>query len=66
MSSLPWNLLLLGSDETKREADKELDQPLLKAVESVVNTGEISPMGLRAEIAFLYLYMVLAGSEKNA
>ena len=64
--ALPWSLLPVGSDGAKREADKELDQPLLQAIESLVETAEITNVARGAEMAFLYLYMVTAGNDKNA
>lgn len=66
ITALPWNLLPVGSDGEKREADKELDPPLLQAIESVVDAGEVTATRRGAQVAFLYLYMVVAGSETNA
>ncbi|ORY34329.1 cystathionine beta-lyase [Naematelia encephala] len=64
IASLPWNLLPVGSDGAKREADKEIDLPLLNAVESLIQQGHKA--GLGAALSFLYLYMVMAGGQANA
>ncbi|WWD22393.1 cystathionine beta-lyase [Kwoniella shandongensis] len=67
ISKLPWNLLPVHSQGQKRVADKELDPPLLQAIEGLVNTHvEVGKTGIGSAIAFLYLYMVMAGSESNA
>jgi hypothetical protein len=66
ISTLPWNLLPFGSDRAKREAGKELETPLLSAIEEVVTRSETGRTGINAGVAFLYLYMVMAGSEANS
>jgi hypothetical protein len=64
ISRLPWGLLPVGSDGANREADKELDPPLLTAIEGLVPAA--GKTGVGAAVAFLYLYMVMAGSQANA
>ncbi|KAK8845447.1 cystathionine beta-lyase [Kwoniella newhampshirensis] len=67
ISKLPWNLLPVHSHGQKRLADKELDPPLLQAIEGLVNTHvEVGKTGIGSCVAFLYVYMVMAGSEENA
>ena len=66
ISKLPWNLLPLHADGSRRSADKELDPPLLQAIEVHTRGAEGDNRGLGAQVAFLYLYMVIAGSERNA
>ena len=67
ISSLPWNLLPVATPGgPKKVADKELDSALLQAIESVVGEQEVGKKGLAASVAFLYLYMVMAGSNSNA
>lgn len=68
--SLPWNLLPLHSTAThSQQADTELDPPLLGAIEALVKDKEgeeVSPAAIGSGVAFLYLYMIMAGSASNA
>jgi hypothetical protein len=71
INSLPWNLLPVrqsGSDGSERRlADKDLDPPLLEAIEESVKAGNVSlKSALGAAVAWLYLYMTIAGSESEA
>lgn len=66
IASLPWNLLPVHTDGSRRQADKELDTALLQALESVVRGFDEEKRGATAQVTFLYLYMVIAGSQKNA
>lgn len=71
ISSLPWNLLPVplsaSSSAEPRTADKELDPPLLEAIEELVRAGNVSVRSaLGAGVAWLYLYMIIAGSEREA
>ncbi|KGB77266.1 cystathionine beta-lyase [Cryptococcus deuterogattii R265] len=67
ISKLPWNLLPVHSNGERHVADKELDTALLEAVEGAVNAHvEVGKTGVGACVAFLYLYMMIAGEESNA
>ena len=66
ISSLPWNLLPLHAEEDRHQADKELDPPLLAAIEDVVKSEGSTANGIGSQVAFLYLYMLMAGRDYNA
>lgn len=66
ISALPWHLLPFGSDNAQREADKELDPPLLQAIETLVSSDDASKATIGTSVAFLYLFMIMAGHERNA
>ncbi len=66
INELPWNLLPFQTDGSRRAADKELDPPLLQAIETHTRGAEGDRRGLGAQVAFLYLYMMIAGSPSNA
>ena len=66
ISALPWNLLPLHPKEGRHAADKELDVVLLQAIESHASAFEGDKRGIAAQCALLYVYMVMAGSQRNA
>lgn len=70
IDSLPWHLLPIQveqSGSSRRLADKDLDAPLLEALEEVVKAGNVNvKSALGAAVAWLYLYMTIAGSEAEA
>jgi hypothetical protein len=66
IASLPWNLLPLRNQKPKTQVDKDLDPELLRAIESVVDNGHRDKRELGSAVAFLYLYMIISGSEQNS
>ncbi|RXK39089.1 cystathionine beta-lyase [Tremella mesenterica] len=66
ISALPWNLLPLGGDRGKREADKELDSALLHSIEALVEDSNVNKTGKGASVTLLYTYMLMAGNDVNA
>lgn len=71
ISALPWKLLPIALAKStdnagRRVADKDLDPPLLAAVEKHVREGGWGKTAQGAAVAFLYLYMLIAGDESNA
>ncbi|WVN90920.1 cystathionine beta-lyase [Cryptococcus depauperatus CBS 7841] len=67
ISKLPWNLLPVHSNSDRHVADKELNPALLQVIENIVNLHfEVGKTGMAAAVAFLYLYMMIAGDESNA
>lgn len=69
IASLPWNLLPLSARENGHRADKDLEAPLISAIEDIVHlaagpTGEKRAIG--AGVSWLYLYMAMAGSPDAA
>ncbi|WRT63680.1 cystathionine beta-lyase [Kwoniella shivajii] len=67
ISKLPWGLLPVHSNSHRHIADKDLDSSLLQAIENLVHDhAELGQTGLNSCIAFLYLYMVMAGADLNA
>ncbi|WVR03467.1 cystathionine beta-lyase [Kwoniella sp. DSM 27419] len=66
-SKLPWGVLPVHSSHERHIADKDLDSALLSAIETLVQRDlEAGKTGIGACVAFLYLYMVTAGSESDA
>lgn len=63
ISELPWSTVPPRTDAL---APKALDPVLLAAIEEVVHRTGFTKTGTSASIAFLYLYMALAGGESNA
>lgn len=47
-------------------ADKDLDPPLLDAIERLVAGKGYAKTAQAATVAFLYLFMMIAGSEEEA
>ncbi|ORX34655.1 cystathionine beta-lyase [Kockovaella imperatae] len=66
ISALPWNLLPVHIDGSRRVADKELDPPLLAAIESLITSNDVANPAIGSQLAFLYLYMVISAKESNA
>ena len=66
IAGLPWNLLPVHTDGSRRVADTELDTALLQALEAAAYEHEADKRTLGAKIAFLYLYMVITGSPSHA
>lgn len=68
IASLPWNLLPLRNQKPKSQVDKDLDPELLRAIEGLVESesGQRTKRELGAGVAFLYLYMLIGGSDKNS
>lgn len=64
--ALPWNLLPLRNQKPKTQVDKELDPELLRAIEGIVDNGQRTKRELGAAVAFLYLFMLIGGSDKNS
>lgn len=69
ITALPWNLLPLSAKEGGHLADKDLEAPLISAIEELVHlaagpTGEKRAIG--AGVSWLYLYMVMAGRPESA
>ena len=63
---LPWNLLPMTAGSSRHQADKELDMPLLAAIENLVAPQGSGRTGVNAALAYLYLYMIMAGSIDTA
>jgi hypothetical protein len=57
---LPWSLV------PRAAPNKDLDAPLLAAIEAHVHEGGWGKTAQGAAVACLYLYMVIAGSERDA
>lgn len=66
IASLPWNLLPLRNQKPKTQVDKELDPELLRAIEVIVDNGQRNKREVGTAVAFLYLYMLIGGSDKNS
>lgn len=71
IDTLPWNLLPISTDQSPRPsrhlADKDLDPPLLEALEKLVRHSHTTvKSAVGAAVAWLYLYMTMAGSETEA
>jgi hypothetical protein len=68
INELPWSFVAgrLGGTATGVVADKELDEALIKAIEGLVVREGVAQNGAGAAVAFLYLYMVMAGTLENA
>jgi hypothetical protein len=60
ISSLPWDLVKAASSKV------ELCPELLQAIEPLVNTPGVHKRTVGAAVAFLYLYMLIAGRDLNA
>ena len=66
IASLPWNLLPLRNQKPKSQVDKDLDPELLRAIEGIADNGHRSKRELGSAVAFLYLYMLIGGSDQNS
>jgi hypothetical protein len=66
IASLPWNLLPLKNQKAKTQVDKDLDPELLRAIEAIADDGKRSKRELGSAVAFLYLYMVIGGSDMTS
>lgn len=66
IASLPWNLLPLRNQKPKSQVDKELDPELVRALEAIVDDGTREKREVGAAVAFLYLFMLIGGSDKNS
>lgn len=66
IDSLPWNLLPVHADGSRHQADKELDMSLLQALETMISLEVPNKRSISGQVAFLYIYMVMAGSQANA
>ncbi|KAL7418885.1 cystathionine beta-lyase [Cryptotrichosporon argae] len=63
IEALPWSLLPVSAERAEH-ADKELDPALVAALEAVVTGTDGKKTA--AAVAYLYLYMLLAGSATAA
>ncbi|KAK4688013.1 cysteine-S-conjugate beta-lyase, partial [Tremellales sp. Uapishka_1] len=67
IKSLPWDKLPSSTGPSERKhADKELDAGLLAAIEKLVKIEGATTHGSGAAAAWLYLYMIISGSETNS
>jgi hypothetical protein len=66
IASLPWNLMPLRTQKPKTQVDKDLDPELLSAIEKVADNGDRDKRELGSAVAFLYLYMMIGGSDQNS
>lgn len=64
ISQLPWDAVPAGAGGSKAPTD--LDETLLKRIEDIVAEGHPSSTGFRGSVAWLYMYMIMAGSRENA
>ena len=54
------------SKNSKTQVDKDLDPELLIAIEKVADNGDRDKRELGSAVAFLYLYMLIGGSDQNS
>jgi hypothetical protein len=66
IAALPWNLMPLRTHKPKTQVDKDLDPELLSAIEKVADNGDRDKRELGSAVAFLYLYMMIGGSDQNS
>jgi hypothetical protein len=66
IASLPWSLMPLRTQKPKTQVDKDLDPELLSAIEKVADNGDRDKRELGSAVAFLYLYMMIGGSDQNS
>ena len=56
----------LRTHQSKTQVDKDLDPELLSAIEKVADNGDRDKRELGSAVAFLYLYMMIGGSDQNS
>jgi hypothetical protein len=66
IASLPWSLMPLRTQTRRTQVDKDLDPELLSAIEKVADNGDRDKRELGSAVAFLYLYMMIGGSDQNS
>jgi len=66
IASLPWSLVPTRSQNSKTQVDIDLNPELLSAIEKVADNGDRDKRELGSAVAFLYLYMLIGGSDQNS